>query len=101
MDNHRIIVRADPEIRDLIPIFIQHRLEDIGRIHDSLRQNDFETIEMLGHSMKGVGKGYGFSQITDIGGQLETAAKEHSVGVIETLVRELAAFLQRVDIVYE
>lgn len=101
MDNHRIIIRADPEIRDLIPIFMQHRLEDIGRIRDSLHQKDFETIEMMGHSMKGVGKGYGFSQITVIGGQIEAAAKEHLSDVIETLVHELASFLQSVDVVYE
>ncbi|MBI4550294.1 MAG: Hpt domain-containing protein [Candidatus Omnitrophica bacterium] len=101
MDPQRIVVRADPEIKDLIPLFIKHRHEDIGRIRECLRQSDFETIEMLGHSMKGVGKGYGFAEITVLGGQIESAAKGRFAEAVENLVRELDTYLNCVDVIYE
>ena len=51
--------------------------------------------------MKGAGGSYGFDAITDIGKSLEQAAIAKDSGVIKKSVQELAAYLNRVEVVYE
>ena len=72
----KVVIHADPEIADLIPKFLDNRQKDINLIESALEKNDFDAIRMLGHSMKGAGGGYGFDGVTEIGKNLEEAAKE-------------------------
>ncbi len=67
----RIVVQVNPDIEELIPEFLQRRHTDIAAISDALKKGDYETIRILGHSMKGSGGGYGFDAISDIGRRLE------------------------------
>ena len=99
--DEKIIVHVDPEIADLIPGFLENRRKDIKAMDEALKQGDFETIEVLGHSMKGAGGSYGFDAITDIGKSLEQAAKDNDAEVIQRSVQELAAYLARVEVLYE
>ena len=97
----RFIVQVDPEIEDIVPIFLQNRSDDVESLSKALEDGDFDTIRLLGHSMKGSGGGYGFDAITDIGRSLEQAATGQSSGEIKRLVEELASYLNRVEVVYE
>ena len=62
---------------------------------------EFETVRVLGHSMKGSGGGYGFDAITDIGMSLEEAAKDRNAENIRKWLAELASYLDRVEVIYE
>ena len=73
----------------------------ITAIQEALKQNDFETIWILGHSMKGSGAGYGFDTISEIGKSVEQAAKEKNSEEIQKQVKALSAYLDRVEVVYE
>lgn len=97
----RIQVVVDSGIEDLIPGYMENRQEDIKSILGSLAVGDYETVLILGHSMKGSGGGYGFDGISEIGQTLELAAKEKDAGTIERMVADLANYLQQVDIVFE
>jgi len=97
----KIIVHVDPDIADLIPGFLENRHKDIKTMGEALTQGDFEAIRSLGHSMKGAGGSYGFDAITDIGKALEQAAIAKDSGVIKESLQELAAYLDRVEVVYE
>ena len=97
----KIIVHADPEIADLIPGFLENRSKDAEKMAEALTQGDFETIRILGHSMKGAGGSYGFDAVTDIGKSLEQAAKDKDAEGIQKLVQELSAYLDRVEVLYE
>jgi HPt (histidine-containing phosphotransfer) domain-containing protein len=97
----KIIVNVDPEIADLIPGFLENRRKDIKAMDEALSQGDFETIRLLGHSMKGAGGSYGFDAVTDIGKSLEDAAKDNNAKEIQRSVGELAAYLDRVEVIYE
>jgi HPt (histidine-containing phosphotransfer) domain-containing protein len=97
----KIIVHVDPDIADLIPGFLENRHKDIKTMGEALTQGDFETIQVLGHSMKGAGGSYGFDAITDIGGSLEQAAKDKDAEGIQRSVQELAIYLDQVKVVYE
>jgi len=97
----KIIVHVDPDIADLIPGFLENRHKDIKTMGEALTQGDFETIQVLGHSMKGAGGSYGFDAVTDIGKSLEEAAKNNNAEGIQRSVGELAAYLERVEVIYE
>ncbi len=99
--NDRFVIQVDPEIEDIVPIFLQNRRSDINSLSKALEEGDFETIRILGHSMKGSGGGFGFDAITDIGQCLERAAKSQSSREIKRLVEELVSYLNRVEVVYE
>jgi hypothetical protein len=95
-----IKVRLDPEIQDLIPGFLENRRKDVSAIRAAVAKNDFATITVLGHTMKGDGGGYGFDVISEIGGVIETAGKQKNASRIMQEVDRLAEFLERVEVVY-
>jgi len=94
----KIRVRVDPDLADLIPGFLDNRRKDLATIQEALDRNDFETVRVLGHSMKGAGGGYGFDAITDIGAALEEAAKDRQPDGIRRGLRDLADYLDRVEV---
>ncbi len=97
----KVVARVDSSLKEIIPGFLENRWKDTYTIITSVEQLKYETIRILGHDMRGVGSGYGFDVITDIGKSLEMAAKIKDPVEIRKLVRELATYLERVEIVYE
>src|SRR3989338_3055895 len=85
-NKEKIIVHIDPDLKELVPGFLQHRRNDITAIQEALKQNDFENIRILGHSMKGSGAGYWFDTISEIGKSVEQAAKEKNSEEIQKQV---------------
>src|SRR6266852_5369810 len=95
----KTIIRVDPEIAELIPGFLENRRKDIAAMLDAVQRGDFETVRILGHSMKGAGGGYGFDVITEIGAALEQAAKQRNAAEIRDRVHELSRYLDRVEVI--
>jgi HPt (histidine-containing phosphotransfer) domain-containing protein len=101
MPGQRRVVTADAELADLIPGYLENRGRDVGTISEALEQGDYQTIQRLGHSMKGSGGGYGFDAITELGGLLEKAADDSDDKKINYLVYQLKEFLDSLEVVYE
>ncbi|MBU2648335.1 Hpt domain-containing protein [bacterium] len=104
MDEHsttRITVHIDPELADLIPGFLENRRKDIETVRERLAENDFETILLLGHSMKGNGAGYGFDELTEIGREMEQAARDKQPDAIRKTLADLVAYLENLDVVFD
>jgi len=97
----KIIVYVDEDLEDLVPGFLQNRHGDVDAMNCALTDGDFETVRVLGHSMKGSGGGYGFYGITDIGMSLEEAAKEENAEAIGKWIAELSDYLDRVEVTYD
>lgn len=100
-DIEKIVIKVDPEIADLIPGFLQNRRKDIENIISYLKEENFEQIERLGHSMKGSGAGYGFDGISEIGKSIEIAGKGKDVEGIKKGIEDLKDYLGRIEIVNE
>jgi hypothetical protein len=66
-----------------------------------LKDQDYETIQKLGHGFKGAGAGFGFERITDIGLDIEEAAKVERYEDIKEKLEELIHYLKNIEIVYE
>ena len=97
----KIIITVDSDLEDLIPGFLENRNQDIKSIFDALARDDYAAIAKLGHTMKGVGGGYGFDAITDIGRSIEQAAKEKNPQKIKASLSEFSDYLERIEIVFE
>ena len=97
----KLVVYVDPEIEDIIPLFLQHRRDDLESIAVALKRADFETIETLGHGMKGSGGGFGFDGITEIGRSLERAAINQDSGMVKKQIECLSVYLERVEVICE
>jgi len=97
--DEKIVVNVDSDIKDLIPGFLENRQEDVKSIYDALEKEDYETIRILGHSMKGAGGGYGFDEITNIGRSIEESAEGKNQEEIKKWVINLSNYLDRVEIV--
>ena len=97
----KIKIKVPEYAIQLIPNFLENKEKDINKINESLENGDFETIERLGHSMKGSGSIYGFDGITELGKTIEISAKEKNAEEIKNNVSELKDYLGRVEIVNE
>lgn len=100
-DREKIVVKVDADLEDLIPGFLENRKEDISTLQKAVTEGNFETIRVLGHSMKGAGGGYGFDQISVIGAQIEEAAVEQDGEKILQNAEQLKHYLERVTVVFE
>jgi len=93
-----IRIRAQPELADLIPEFLQNRRNDVAAIRKALGHGDFKTVEHLGHGMNGAGGSWGFDEVTVLGASMERAAQGADRDASYRLVDELARYLDRVEI---
>ena len=75
-------------------------IADIAKLRAALNDNDFANIQSIGHSTKGVGGGYGFDLMSELGAEIESAAKENDADKIREKIDQLDDYLQRIEIEY-
>lgn len=97
----RIVIKPDPDLRDLMPGYLENRRQDMATIDHALLCADFELIQRLAHSMKGSGGGYGFDGITAIGAAMELCAKGQQAEGIKEHLQKLKQYLEKVEVVYD
>lgn len=95
------VAHVDAAIEHLIPSFLERQAKNVELILRALTLGDLETVENLGHNMKGAGGGYGFDAITTIGLCIEQAVSDKNYQEIRKLVGDLLTYLERVEVVYE
>lgn len=95
------IAYVDSDLEELIPDFFNNRHNDIQKIVAALESNDFEAIRSIGHTLKGVGGGYGFDDITEYGREIEASAREENHDEILYWINELYTYLTTVQIYYQ
>ena len=84
---------SDPEIAPLVPEFLEHRRDEVTMFRDALIAGDYQRIQSAAHKLKGTGRGYGFPELSRLGGELERAAHEQDAGTMTRLIDELDAYL--------
>lgn len=94
----KIKVQVDQELADLVPNFLTNRRNDIARLREAFQAGDFDSMRHIGHNMKGVGGGYGFAFITELGGKMESAALARDLASIEQCIESYTDYMQRLDV---
>jgi HPt (histidine-containing phosphotransfer) domain-containing protein len=95
-----IPVEIDQELRPIVPEYLEKRLGDCGEIERLLATGGFESIEILGHQLKGSGGSFGFDELSAIGAALECAAQTADREGIRSLVGRMEEYLKRVSVAY-
>jgi len=101
MSDNKIVVSVDADLEELIPGFLENRNKDVQSLREALAGQDIGKLQSIGHSLKGVGGGYGFDALSEIGAAIEAAAKEQQLSSIEELIVRMADYLERIDVVFE
>lgn len=99
--NGKIVVQGIEELRDLIPEFLEHRKQETKEILEELEAGNFDSIARKGHSLLGLGGGYGFDEISDLGRLIEQAALEGEAGTVRSHTERLISYLEMVEVVYD
>jgi signal transduction histidine kinase/CheY-like chemotaxis protein len=97
----KILAQVPDAVRSYIPRFLERMRESLEGLQGALREKNFETVQHLGHKMKGTGSSFGFDPISHIGRALEETAKIKDIEIIREKIDELANYLERVVPVYE
>lgn len=97
----RIVLRVEPQMRELMPGFLANRKKDVARLRRAVARSDRDSLYRIGHSLKGVGASYGVDAISELGSRLESAAQEGRMEDAADIVREYADFLKRIAFVFE
>jgi hypothetical protein len=87
-----------PNLGDLVPGYLEKRRADVLSCYDALAAGNLASIQAMAHKMKGTGAGYGFPFLTEIGGKIETAARQGRTDEVKAGIDELACWLDRLDI---
>lgn len=88
----------DPEIAPLIPDFLANRRAEVPLLRQALEGGEYATVQASAHKLKGSGRGYGFVEMSRLGGELELAAHEGDVERMTYLIDELDSYLRNVRI---
>jgi HPt (histidine-containing phosphotransfer) domain-containing protein len=89
-------IRTD-SIRKLQTIYIETFPEKLAALEQYLAENDWIKIERFGHQLKGSGKAYGFSEISDLGAKIEECADIHDGSVARALQTEIRTAMTEIS----
>ncbi len=98
--NEKKIVRVDPELKEIMPGYLENRRKDLAAMPLLLKEGNFDALRVMGHKMSGSGGGYGLYFLTELGAKLEAAAPKADKRSIEAQVDELRNFLDSLEIEY-
>ncbi len=97
----KIQIELSADMAKLAPDFLKKRAGDITKIKQALSEKKYDSVRVIGKSMKGTGAVYGFSKIAEIGKQLEEQAGQESTPGIQKWLQELEHYISNLDIVVE
>ena len=82
----------------LLPLvggFLERRSAEIPLLRAAIGENDFATIKLLGHRLKGNGAGFGFPLLSRLGAELEASASANDKAEALRLTEDLAKLVCR------
>ena len=92
----KIVLRAEPSVKELLPGFLENRRRDLERLREALHAGDLAAIRDLGQNIRCFSRVYGLEELTELGEAIRSAAEECSTLRIVHLHRKLADYLARV-----
>jgi two-component system sensor histidine kinase/response regulator len=96
------VARISPELKELIPSFLQITREEITSLESAIMEEDHKTIGRLGHRIKGAALCYGFNDMGKIARDIERAGKEaENIDRIRSLGDQLNRYMENVQIQFE
>ena len=91
----RMPLSLSSRIAERAPVFLQNCRKNVAAMEQALARGDLQTVESLGHGMRGAGGMFGFPEITDIGAALQEAGESADFAGARKWVDALSACLDR------
>jgi HPt (histidine-containing phosphotransfer) domain-containing protein len=95
-----LLIQVEEGMEDIVPGYLEKRRKDVLKYRQALADQDFDTLRMMGHKMKGTGAGYGFAELTEIGSAIEEAALRKDAATVAAGVDRLAWYAGNVKLDY-
>jgi len=70
-------------------------------MQSALVKSDFESIEIIGHKMRGTSAGYGVEELAKLATKLKLQQKPKNGPVLNTLLDLFRTYLENLEIVYK
>ena len=97
----RVLVTVPNELASLMPRFLANRQREIVKMQTFLAQADFDALKLAGHTLKGVGGGYGFPALSELGARFEVYADARDVQAVAAALDEYSLYMAQVDVRFE
>jgi HPt (histidine-containing phosphotransfer) domain-containing protein len=96
MSIDEIVVTVEAGLADLVPIFLRNCRAYVHRLRAAVASGDLAAAASVGHNLAGSGTSYGFERISDLGFEIEAAAKRRDARAVGDLALRLEGYLARV-----
>ncbi|MBU42447.1 MAG: Hpt domain-containing protein [Spirochaetaceae bacterium] len=93
-------VEISKDLEDLIPGYLDGIRKTIQDFKGFLENQDWDSLRVQGHRMKGSGGGYGFHFLTEKGKQIEDSAKDQNGESIKSAIDELDQYMESLEVVF-
>lgn len=93
--NDAVHVKLDPRLATLFPRFLANCRKGVEALR-AIGAGDLETARVIGHSLRGAGGFYNLHEVTEIGGEIERAARAGDARAVAELAERLDRYLARV-----
>ncbi len=77
--------------------FLRNRRQELVALHTALDAQDFDTLQRIGHQVKGLAGSFGYEEIGERGASLEQAARAKNRAEIARCMTELDAAIARAE----
>ncbi len=85
-------------LREMAPEFLRRQRSGLLAVAASLKNGEFDPIQSFAHNMKGCGKSFGFPRLSELGREMERAAKDRDAETLRRRMVELREYLTEVDV---
>lgn len=89
-------VFIDPDILVLLPAYLLRRDADVLLLRKHIEVQDFESIRVIGHKLRGNGSLFGLDSISKTGEELESAAGDKDIFKVRKYIQELFEHLEKI-----
>lgn len=83
------------EMEQLKGYYVGNLEECFTNFQKAIKNKDFTEIGFIGHSMKGSGASYGFQEISELGSEMEEAAKNLKLPNLKQLAKHFESLLEK------
>jgi signal transduction histidine kinase/CheY-like chemotaxis protein len=85
-------------LRELAPEFLRRQRCGLLSVAIAMKSGEFDSIQSFAHNMKGCGKSFGFPRLTELGREMERAAKDGDADSLRRQLQDLREYLTEVDV---
>lgn len=96
-----ITVIVKSEFSEVTPLFLKDLKETPSKIRNLLENEDFESIQFIGHRLKGEAKTFGFEPVSDYGLYIQGAAIRRNSAKIEEIAGDLHEYSSKIRLIFD